>query len=159
MLTPEMVSRAVRETAPLSGREVTTALDEICRAEMKAGRDADELREAMIASWRDFDMNKPKFSCIWGAAKFFGEGMWKNKPGWPWKTGSEPAPPRKFVNAADKARAQLRDGDDTAERAARDAAMSQGGAIGRVARSMDRWDRIGAERIAENKINATSPAL
>jgi Helix-turn-helix domain len=107
-ISPEMVSRAVCELTPLIGREVLNALDGVCRAEMRDGKNPDELRDALIASWKDYDANKPKFSCIYGAEKFFGHGMWKNKPGWPWKEGMEPKPQRVYINtAADKVRDQI----------------------------------------------------
>jgi hypothetical protein len=109
-ITPEMITRAVCELAPLSGADVISALNNVCRAEMKSGMDTRELQGALIAAWKDFAENRRKFSCTFGAAKFFGEGLWKDRLGWPWREGMEPPRPRVFVNApklSDKMDAQL----------------------------------------------------
>ena len=57
-ITPEMVSRAVCETVPFSGKELLRVLDDVCRAELKAGRAPDELRDALVATWRDYDSHR-----------------------------------------------------------------------------------------------------
>lgn len=87
---PEMVARGVLSELAISGRELAIALDDVCAAEMKQGKDPTELRDGLIAAWRDYEQSKPKLSYTKGAAKFFGEGDWRNKPGWPWKDGQAP---------------------------------------------------------------------
>lgn len=89
-IAPEMVSRGVLSELCLSGRDLSVALDEICRAEMRHGADPSGLRDALIASWRDYSIAKPSLSYTKGASKFFGEGDWKDKIGWPWKDGKQP---------------------------------------------------------------------
>ncbi len=105
VITPEMISRGVLSELSLSGRDLAVALDEVCRAEVKKGRDATELRDAMIESWRLYDVSKPSLTYTKGAAKFFGDGDWRNKVGWPWKPGSQPDEV-KPVTAAEKMRRQ-----------------------------------------------------
>lgn len=74
-LTPEMVSRAVLETLFLSGKELVRVLDDICRAEMKAGKDPEALRDELVASWETFAPTRDRFSP--SAEKFFGQGLWR----------------------------------------------------------------------------------
>jgi hypothetical protein len=101
-IAPEMVTRGVLSELCLSGRDLSVALDEICLAEMKSGRGATDLRDALIAAWRDYDVSKPRLSYTKGAVKFYGEGDWRNRVGWPWKPGYEPkeAGKRVYANAS-----------------------------------------------------------
>lgn len=97
-ITPEMVMRGVLSELCLSGKDLSVALDEICRAEMGKGRDATELRDALITSWREYEASRPNMTAYTkGPTKFFGDGDWRNKAGWPWKDGQKPAG-RKYVN-------------------------------------------------------------
>lgn len=96
-ITPEMVTRGVMSELCLSTRDLAVSLDGVCRSEMKQGREATELRDELIGSWREYDKAKPDLSYFSGATKFFGEGIWKNKAAWPWKDGRKPAG-RKYVN-------------------------------------------------------------
>lgn len=102
VITPEMVMRGVLSELSLSGRDLAVTLDEICRAEFKKGRDASELRDELIAAWREYDKAKPRLTYTTGAVKFFGEGWWANRAGWPWKPGEssgirKPPPENKYL--------------------------------------------------------------
>ena len=91
-LSPEMVASAVMGDLILSGQYLLIALDGVCRAEMKAGRKPNELRDAMVTAWQDYDAAKPKLKYAKKPERFFGDGDWRNKAGWPWKDGCTPAP-------------------------------------------------------------------
>ena len=98
--TPEMIVSAVLDECRLSGRDLQTVLEDVARAELKAGRDPDELRNALIAAYRQYSDAKPRLSYTKGAAKFFGDGDWRNPAGWPWKDGAKPTanPPDRYAN-------------------------------------------------------------
>ena len=99
-IDPEMVTRGVLSELCLSGRDLAVAMDEVCRAEMKQGRDPADLRDALIASWKDYTIAKPSLNYPKGAVKFFGEGDWRDKAGWPWKDGKQPVPAKRvYANA------------------------------------------------------------
>jgi uncharacterized protein YdaU (DUF1376 family) len=98
-ITPEMVTRAVLTELGLSGRDLAVVLDEVCRSQMKLYETPGALRDALVAGWREYDAAKPLLTYTKGAAKFFGEGDWKNKAGWPWKDGKQPAAGRVYVNS------------------------------------------------------------
>jgi hypothetical protein len=82
------IAKAVCESIPLVGAEIARVVAGVCVAEMKGGREGSELREAMVNAWRDYNANLHKLDCPSGAEKFFGHGIWNNKPGWRWKAGS-----------------------------------------------------------------------
>jgi hypothetical protein len=97
-ISAEMVTRGVLAELRLSGRDLSVVLDEVCRAELKHGRDATELRDALMAAWTDYDKAKPSLTYFKGAAKFFGDGDWRNKEGWPWKPNCAPKGKRVYAN-------------------------------------------------------------
>lgn len=97
-IEPEMVMRGVLSELCLSGRDLSVALDEVCRGELKKGKDASGLRDELIASWRDYTTSKPHMTQFTkGPAKFFGDGDWRSRDGWPWKDGKKPVG-RRYVN-------------------------------------------------------------
>ena len=89
---PEMVASAVLETLSLSGKWLRGILTDVARAEMKKGQQPEVLRDAMCDAWTAYQLarSKGELSFTPGADKFFGEGMWNNKAGWPWKEEYEP---------------------------------------------------------------------
>jgi hypothetical protein len=89
-ISPEMVASAVLDDLGLSGRELRFVLENICRNAIAAGTSADELRASLVTAWREYDQAKPNLKYFSGAQKFFGEGLWRNKAGWPWKDGQQP---------------------------------------------------------------------
>ena len=89
-----MVASAVLTEARLGGRELRCVLEEVCRSEMKAGMDADTLRDRMVAAWGKYDAAKPDLEYTKGAAKFFGDGDWRDSKTWPWKRKQEQPKPR-----------------------------------------------------------------
>lgn len=103
MISPEMITRAVLTETGLAGRELSVVLDDICRSHLKHYDTPGALRDELITAWRDYDVAKPNLTYTKGAAKFFGDGDWKNKQGWPWKPGTGSAE-IKPVTAAEKMR-------------------------------------------------------
>lgn len=101
VITPEMITRGVLTELGLSGRELAVVLDEVCRSQVKLYPSPGDLRDALIDSWRQYDSAKPSLSYTKGPTKFFGDGDWKAKTGWPWKDGKQPvdAARRVYVNA------------------------------------------------------------
>jgi hypothetical protein len=98
-ITPSMVASGILTESRLSGKETRISLEEVCAAEMKAGREPSGLRDEMVRSWQEYESARPKLAWTTGSAKFFGEGLWRNKAGWPWKEGHQPAEARKRVYA------------------------------------------------------------
>lgn len=98
-ITPDMIARSVLTETGLAGRDVAMVLDEVCRSQVKLYETPGALRDALIDSWRQYDSAKPSLAYTKGAAKFFGDGDWRNKAGWPWKEGKQPvATTRRYVN-------------------------------------------------------------
>ena len=91
-ITPQMVSRSVLEECVLSGKELIRVLDDVCKGEMKIGSNPGELRDAMVKAWREYDRDRDRIEFAKGAEKFFGEGVWKNRSSWKYKTGKAPLP-------------------------------------------------------------------
>jgi len=83
-ISPDEVSRAVLCELCLSGDKLQRNLYEVTRAEMAKGRDAPELRDAMIIAWREYEKAKLRgeLDCPRGAEKFFGEGLWRDPRLW-----------------------------------------------------------------------------
>jgi hypothetical protein len=90
--SPEQTARAAREALRLAGREITTILDEICRAEMKDGKKAEPLRDELVAAWTAYQaaVTAGKVEFPSGHEKFFGSGMWRDQKLWRWKDGRQP---------------------------------------------------------------------
>ncbi len=89
-----MVARGVLESCRLAGRWLLVNLEGVCKAELAAGRDPTELRDALVGAWKKYQDVGPRLRYTSSAEKFFGEGIWSNPRSWPWRQGQEPAPPR-----------------------------------------------------------------
>lgn len=113
-ITPEMVTRSVLTETGLAGQQLAVVLDEVCRSQMKLYETPGALRDAMVAAWRDYDVAKPKLSYTKGAAKFFGDGDWRNKEGWPWKPGE--SPPTRKAPAENKALLAIKEREEAVRR-------------------------------------------
>ena len=101
--SPDMVASAVLVDCRIAGREARMNLEQIASAEMKAGQTAEVLREKMVGAYRRYEAAKSKLSYTKGAAKFFGDGDWRNELGWPWKEGMTPkAPVKKRLTAEEE---------------------------------------------------------
>jgi hypothetical protein len=88
--TPEMIASAVLTECRISGRELRIVLEDVARAELKAGSAPGELLNTLISAYRQYSDAKPRLSYTKGTAKFFGEGDWRDPLGWPWKDGANP---------------------------------------------------------------------
>ncbi len=88
-INPEMLARGLAENLGLSlgygPTSFNTAVTEVGRAELKAGRCLEDVAVDMEAAYRFYDQEKPKLRITWGPAKFFGEGHWRNPDAWPRK--------------------------------------------------------------------------
>jgi hypothetical protein len=86
-LTPLMVADAVLKDCKISGMNLRVALEATCRHEMDDGTCPDELRASLVGAWQDYEEAKPNLKYFVGAEKFFGQRIWRNRAGWPWKDG------------------------------------------------------------------------
>lgn len=91
VIPPEMIARGVLSELALSGRDLVIVLEEVCKASLPQWPSPGDLRDALIKAHRDYEAAKPRLSYTKGAAKFFGDGDWRNPSGWPWKEGQQPA--------------------------------------------------------------------
>lgn len=103
VISSDMIARGVLTELGLSGRDLVTVLEEVCRSQVKLYESPGALRDTLIESWRQYEVAKPSLTYTKGAQKFFGEGDWRNKAGWPWKAGSVPNE-AKPITAAEKMR-------------------------------------------------------
>jgi hypothetical protein len=96
-----MVAKDVLTELCLGGRPLLRVLETVAKGELKAGRDPSELRDAMIAAWRDYEASRPSMTQYTKKPEnFFGDGAWRNKAAWPWKEGKAPQiGSRRYVNA------------------------------------------------------------
>jgi hypothetical protein len=80
----------------ISGQDLVRNISDVCKAEMKLGKSPEWLLATMVGNYRDFLSEKSAghLSFAPGAAKFFGENLWKDKNIWPWKEGFAPPPPK-----------------------------------------------------------------
>lgn len=115
VITPEMVASGVMTELCISTRDLAVTLDGVCRAEMKKGRDATELRDALIGAYQEWDAAKPRLNFAKSTKNFFGEGDWRNRTGWPWKPGQSP-PTRKQHQGEDPALRAIRERKEALER-------------------------------------------
>jgi uncharacterized protein YdaU (DUF1376 family) len=91
-ITPQFVARAVAETLSLSGMELQKILYDVCKSELASGEDPEALCAGLVAAWRDYKEAEDLglfTSYVAGAEKFFGQGGWKNKKRWPWKSAAD----------------------------------------------------------------------
>lgn len=108
IIPPEMIARSVLTELALSGRDLAVVLEDVCRSALSQWPTAGDLRDALIKAHRDYEVAKPKLSYTKGAAKFFGEGDWRNPIGWPWKAGEQSTVnPIKPVSALEKLERQM----------------------------------------------------
>lgn len=99
----ELVATAVMKELGIVDRYVRTAITDVARGEMEKleGIKHADVSGAMIAARRDYEKNVSKLKWPLDVEKFFGRGLWKNRAGWPWKDGNQPAEAsgRVYVNA------------------------------------------------------------
>ena len=91
-LTPDMMARGLAERLGVSlgygPGSFNTAVTEVAAAEQKAGRLLEDLCIEMESAYRYYLQEKPHLRITWGPAKFFGDGHWRDPPGWPRKEKS-----------------------------------------------------------------------
>lgn len=82
-----MVSRGVLMELGLSGQNLGRNIYDVAHSEIEKGKDGIAVMEAMCGAWREWCAARGggKIAANFSAEKFFGDGMWKDKPGWPWK--------------------------------------------------------------------------
>jgi hypothetical protein len=64
----------------------------------KKGEDLIAWADTLAKSWQLLEESRPRLEYYWGAAKFFGEGHYKNSDGWPWKRDQRPKRRLRAVN-------------------------------------------------------------
>jgi len=89
-ISPEMIAQAVISELRISGRYLPSTITDVAKGELKAGRAATEIREAMIASRQYYDKSAGKLWKPIDVERFFGEGSWRNPDSWPWKSDQKP---------------------------------------------------------------------
>ena len=97
--TPEKAAERVLSELGIYWKELAAALTQICRLEMKQGRDATELRDQMVLAYRDFTACRQDLDFAPGDENFFRKGYWKDRSKWQFKEGKKPAPKRVYVNS------------------------------------------------------------
>ncbi len=85
VISPEMIAQSVIIELGISGRFLLRTIAEVVKAELKAGRKAEQIRDSMIASHRHYERNVGKLWRPIDVEKFFGDGSWRNQDSWPWK--------------------------------------------------------------------------
>ena len=113
---PSMVGSGVLQELSLSGQDLLRNLTEVAKAEIGKGADGQELMRRMVAAWNEYEREKPNLKYTKGAAKFFGEGDWKDSRGWPWKDGKS-APKAKVEESSVLAEIRARQAEAHAEKA------------------------------------------
>lgn len=111
-ISGEMVAQSVMFELRISGRDLRNVLDDVCRAEIKHGELPGNVRDRMILAWQDYasPQTAAQLEYTTGAAKFFGEGRWKDRNTWPWKAGASNG-----TNQVNRTKAQQRsDNSDAA---------------------------------------------
>ncbi len=82
----------------LHSRDARVVLESMAREAEKKGEDLVAWAETLAKSWQLLEESRPTLEYHWSAAKFFGEGHYKNSNGWPWKQGQRPKPRLRAVN-------------------------------------------------------------
>jgi DNA-binding transcriptional ArsR family regulator len=99
-ISASTVAKDVVTELCLGGPSLLKVLETVAKGELKSGRNPAELREAMIAAWREYDTSQPQMTKYTKRpVNFFGDGDWRNKAKWPWKEGKQPAAGRVYVNS------------------------------------------------------------
>ncbi len=82
-----MVSQAFLRSAGLSGSELARNISEAARAAIEGGMAGLDVLGVVEGSWCRWCAAKGagKITATFGAEKFFGNGMWKDEAGWPWR--------------------------------------------------------------------------
>jgi hypothetical protein len=91
IISPQMVAQGVLLELGLSGKYLPGVIRDVVLAEFKRGRTADQVKDEMVASRRDYEKNVGKLKWPLNVEKFFGEGNWRNRSGWPWKEDMVPS--------------------------------------------------------------------
>ena len=86
----ELVAKRLQEQTALKQPILFGTLRAVALSEISSGVGEDDVFAAMSSAWEHYMASKPKFSIHYGAEAFYGQGMWKDPNGWPWKKGLEP---------------------------------------------------------------------
>jgi hypothetical protein len=88
-ITPEMVASRVLDECRVAGMKLRMVLEEVARAEQKAGTNLDTLTQKIVGSIKLYESERQSGSLAitWGLEKFIGDrhyidpSMWPRKPG------------------------------------------------------------------------------
>ena len=91
-----MSSRAVLEDLGMSGQELSRNLSQVAKHEIGRGKSAESLREEMVTAWRDYAklIDDGSIDRPYGAANFFGQGVWRDRARWILKSNQASSPRR-----------------------------------------------------------------
>jgi hypothetical protein len=105
-----MVAQGVLDKCALFGNQLREVVEKVVESQSRLdGYDPEKLQNEMITAWREFEGSSSKLSQFAPhAAKFFGEGCWRNKSRWGWKEGMEPPLPRIYANSEESLLAKVR---------------------------------------------------
>jgi Helix-turn-helix domain len=78
----------------LHSRDARIVLDSMAREVERKGEDLIAWADTLAKSWQLLEKSRSRLEYHWSAAKFFGEGHYKDPDGWPWK--QEQGPKRKL---------------------------------------------------------------
>jgi hypothetical protein len=82
----------------LHSRDARVVLESMAMEIEKRGGDLADWANTLARSWQEFEKARPRLEYHWSAAKFFGEGHYKNPNGWPWKPDQGPKKRLRPVN-------------------------------------------------------------
>jgi hypothetical protein len=88
-VTPFMVAKEVLSELRIGGLQLQVTLEAVVAAESRLpDYDPDKTKDAMVAAYGEFAAARPKLNFPPGDQKFFGEGYWRDKSKWQWKSGA-----------------------------------------------------------------------
>ena len=100
ILEPSMAASMLMLKLAISGKWLPGVITDVLKAEGTQGKDLGNVIAAMESAWNEYQAAKTKLEYSVGAEKFFGEGIWRSPPGWPWKDGKAPATTtRRYANS------------------------------------------------------------
>ncbi len=101
---PEVLAKQVQVRAHAHGDKTLQVLISICRAELEIGIPPDTLVEKLSESWLEHQGSAEKLTFMPPAHQFFGDGLWRNRATWNWRTsGNYAGKTESSLNAAQRA--------------------------------------------------------
>jgi len=86
LISPEKLARQVQERTGLLTEGCYRVLTAVIRREQNSGIPSDLIVSTLADEWQEYQRAGPELAVTFGAEKFFGEGKWKDREGWGWRT-------------------------------------------------------------------------